>query len=306
MTSDIKKRQPLVSVIMNCYNGEKYLNPAIESVLNQTYQNWEIIFWDNLSADLSAEIFNGYKDPRFKYFLAEIHTPLYEARNQAIRRASGELIAFLDVDDIWVADKLRLQIPLFEDPSVGFSCGKYILLNQRRSRYSEEDLYENQTLPSGKVTNELLSDYFIHVSTLIVRKSCLDGLDGPCDPRFNIIGDLDLAIKLSKISELAVIQNPVAYYRWHESNTGIQKAFSFCDEFDKWFSERDSDEALRGLSGYLKLKEKNSWSKCIKKLYIGKRVDALKLASKIRFKNQIKLMIALLLPTYIFKKIINR
>ena len=66
--------QPLVSIIMNCYNGETYLIQSIESVLSQTYKNWELIFWDNRSNDKSAEIFKSYKDSRFKYFYAPEHT----------------------------------------------------------------------------------------------------------------------------------------------------------------------------------------------------------------------------------------
>jgi len=83
------KENPLVTVVMNCYNGEKYLQKAIESVLSQTYSNWEIIFWDNQSHDKSAEIFKSYKDRRFKYFLAPKHTVRYEARNYAISKSSG-------------------------------------------------------------------------------------------------------------------------------------------------------------------------------------------------------------------------
>ena len=58
---------PLVSILMNCYNGEKYLHEAIDSVLAQTYKNWELIFWDNRSSDRSAEIFKSYNDKRLKY-----------------------------------------------------------------------------------------------------------------------------------------------------------------------------------------------------------------------------------------------
>ena len=82
-------KQPLVSVIMNCYDGEKYLTEAIDSVLAQTYQNWEIVFWDNQSTDRSAEIIKSYTDPRVKYFYAPKHTWLYEERNYAIEKASG-------------------------------------------------------------------------------------------------------------------------------------------------------------------------------------------------------------------------
>ena len=77
-----KQNQPLVSIIMNCFNGEKYLKNAIDSVILQTYKNWELIFWDNRSVDKSAEIFKSYKDKRFKYYYASQHTPLYDARNK--------------------------------------------------------------------------------------------------------------------------------------------------------------------------------------------------------------------------------
>ena len=60
---------PLISIIMNCYNGEKYLQESLDSVINQTYKNWELIFWDNQSKDKSSEIFKSYKDKRLKYFL---------------------------------------------------------------------------------------------------------------------------------------------------------------------------------------------------------------------------------------------
>ena len=64
------KNAPLVSIIMNCYNGETYLNESIESILSQTYKNWELIFWDNQSKDNSAKIFKNYKDIRLKYFFS--------------------------------------------------------------------------------------------------------------------------------------------------------------------------------------------------------------------------------------------
>lgn len=302
----LNNQEPLVSVIMNCYNGDKFLRSAIESVQSQNYANWEIIFWDNRSTDLSAEIFCNYKDPRFHYFLAEEHTPLYAARNKAIEKASGEFIAFLDVDDIWSEDKLALQIPLFNNPKIGFSCGKYILLNQRKSRESEIDLYAGRNLPSGIVTDELLNDYFIHVSTLVIRNNILKLIPGPCDPRFNIIGDLDLAIKLSKLSELAVVQNPIAQYRWHDNNTGIKKAFSFCDEFDRWFVEMNKDPKIFQLQGYQTLKNKNLWSKCIKSVYEGRKRDAISSALSVSFPKMIKVFLACLLPTFLAKKIINR
>ena len=291
---------------MNCFNGEEFLSEAIESVLGQTYQNWEIVFWDNVSTDSSGIIFKQFADPRFRYYLAEKHTPLYEARNRAIEKASGELIAFLDVDDIWVKSKLALQIPLFKNQSVGFSCGKYILINQRKSKNLLTDVFAEEDLPAGFVTNDLLSAYFIHMSTLMVRRSLLDKIPGPCDPRFNIIGDLDLTINLSLISEFSPVQQSLAYYRWHDTNTGIAKAFSFCDEFDKWFLEKELDPRINHLAGYLRLKNKNTWSKCVKAIYEGKKIEAIKMASNTHSRNKIKMWLACLLPTFLAKQIIDR
>ena len=122
MTKEINN-QPLVSIIINCFNGETYLHDCIKSVLSQTYKNWEIIFWDNQSNDKSAEIFKSYNDNRFKYFLADHHTSLYEARNLAIKKSKGELISFIDTDDLWVKNKLELQVPLFENPEISLAYG---------------------------------------------------------------------------------------------------------------------------------------------------------------------------------------
>jgi len=106
---------PLVSVLMNCFNGEKYLREAIDSIINQTYKNWEIIFIDNCSIDNSAEIAESYKDERIKYYRTRKNIPLYAARNIAIDKCNGEYIGFLDCDDIWLEDKLEKQIVLAMD-----------------------------------------------------------------------------------------------------------------------------------------------------------------------------------------------
>ena len=104
---------------MNCYNGEEFLSEAINSVLNQTYQNWELIFWDNRSTDNSAKILKSFKDKRIRYFYSKDKTVLYKARNLAIKKTKGEFIAFLDVDDMWLKNKLSIQIPKFKNKRIG-------------------------------------------------------------------------------------------------------------------------------------------------------------------------------------------
>ena len=101
-----ESQTPLVSIIMNCYNGEKFLKEAIDSIYAQTYSNWEIIFWDNASTDDSACIAKSYDD-RLKYHLAQETTPLGEARDLALKKINGKYISFLDCDDIWLPKKLK-------------------------------------------------------------------------------------------------------------------------------------------------------------------------------------------------------
>ena len=74
----MSKNIPLVSILMNCFNGEKYLQEALDSVVNQTYKNWELIFWDNQSNDRSAEIFKKYKDKRMFYYNRDEPRPFNE------------------------------------------------------------------------------------------------------------------------------------------------------------------------------------------------------------------------------------
>ena len=83
----------LISIIMNCHNGETYLKEAIQSVLNQSYKNWELIFWDNNSTDKSAQIFQSFQDKRLKYFFTK-KVSLYVSRNAAIKKQKVIMLLF--------------------------------------------------------------------------------------------------------------------------------------------------------------------------------------------------------------------
>ena len=102
----MEEKQKLVSIILNCFNGEKYLKDALESVVNQTYKNWELVFWDNKSTDGSKKILDLYNSEKLKYYRSNVHTSLYEARNLAVKECKGEFIAFIDADDYWEKNKL--------------------------------------------------------------------------------------------------------------------------------------------------------------------------------------------------------
>jgi glycosyltransferase involved in cell wall biosynthesis len=228
-------KEPLVSIIMNCYNGEKYLRVALDSVIAQTYQKWELIFWDNQSTDQSKELFMSYDDERLNYFNAPKHTLLYEARNYAIEKASGEFYAFLDVDDWWVKEKLEKQIPLFNDPEVGLVYGKYLISNatQTRTRLPYMCAFD---LPNGYITNDLLSSYVVALLTIIVRKKAFDNVNY-FDSKYHIIGDYDLSIKISLQWKLECLQEPIAFYRSHHESESHKRKEKYIEELCIWYKE---------------------------------------------------------------------
>ena len=98
----------LVSIVMNCHNGEKYLKEVINSIFNQSYKNWELIFFDNASIDNSAKIVKHFSDKRVKYIYSK-YVKLGIARKRALDNCKGEYITFLDCDDYWDSNKLKLQ-----------------------------------------------------------------------------------------------------------------------------------------------------------------------------------------------------
>ena len=119
---------------MNCHNGGKYLKESINSILNQSYHNWELIFWNNSSFDNSKKIFLEFKDKRLKYFEDDKLKKLYDVRNLAIKKAKGKYIAFLDTDDYWKKEKLKKQIQFLEKKKASFIFSNFYVLKKRKKK----------------------------------------------------------------------------------------------------------------------------------------------------------------------------
>ncbi len=288
---------------MNCFNGEQFLREAIDSVVAQTYENWEIIFWDNQSSDGSAQIVTRYADSRIKYFRAPTHTSLYEARNYAIAKSAGDLIAFLDVDDWWAPTKLEYQVPLFEDRSVGLASGNYWIEHTLRgSRFKAH----NRAIPSGSVLDDLLRSYFVCMVTLVVRRSAFDGLEYGCDPRFSIIGDFDLVVRLASRWKLGFVQEPIAHYRLHGGNLSRVLRGRYIEEVEMWLAEVGQREPVRSSPGLDGLRTELQYSKALDQLFDGQRLRAFRLSRALpmgRFKA--RLWASMFLPTSVIRWLKN-
>ena len=227
----MKENKNLVSIILNCYNGEKYLEDALKTVINQSYDNWELIFWDNRSTDNSKKIFDSFKSEKFRYFYSNKHTPLYEARNLALKECRGKYIAFIDADDYWETNKLEKQISLFENKRVGVVYGNLWIYNEKLKK---KKLFSKNLLLKGKVFDKIFSDYKIGVITSVLKKETLIQNNIKFESSYNHIGDFDLFIKLSMICEFDAIQEPVATYRVHGENLSLKNREKEIIEMKHW------------------------------------------------------------------------
>lgn len=144
----------LVSVIMPAYNSEKYIGEAIESVLNQSYKNWELIIVNDASSDNTENIIKAYAAKNNKIVLISLseNKGVSNARNVAISSAKGRYMAFLDSDDIWTNDKLARQISYMQENDYCFTYHDYILFNTTMSKESGKVI----KVPNSLDYNELL------------------------------------------------------------------------------------------------------------------------------------------------------
>ena len=121
----IERETGLVSIIMPSYNTASFIEETIQSVLNQTYTNWELIIVDDCSTDNTDEVLENIKDSRIRYFKNDKNSGAAVSRNKALREARGQWIAYLDSDDLWMPEKLEKQIHFMETNGYAFSYTNY-------------------------------------------------------------------------------------------------------------------------------------------------------------------------------------
>lgn len=135
------KKEDLVSIIMPAYNCGNFIGITLDSVINQSYNNWEVIVVDDCSTDNTADVVQEYitKENRIKYHKLEKNSGAAVARNKAIDLATGKYMAFLDSDDVWFPEKLTKQIGFMEANNYGFTCTSY-------TKIDEQGEYLNRTI----------------------------------------------------------------------------------------------------------------------------------------------------------------
>lgn len=194
-----KSKKQYVSIILPTYNRAEVLGAAIESVLGQTYSWFELIIVDDGSTDHTEEIVNSYQDDRIWYHKLEKNGGQSKARNYGIRVSRYDYIAFEDSDDLWMPQKLELQIQALEqaDDRTGVSYHKfrYDLGEGRQCIMPDEKVDINQK--SGDIYTQLLWDNLIGMPTLLIKKECIDKV-GLFDESLKCLEDYDFILRIAR------------------------------------------------------------------------------------------------------------
>lgn len=168
------KTNYLVSIIIPTYNRCKELNKAITSVINQTYYNWEIIIIDNYSTDESSEMVKLFNDKRILFLQLKNYGNIAISRNYGINQSNGEIIAFLDSDDYWYANKLEIALASFElNFDYFFSPMKIQHLNNNNIILKSKSYGMNIKISNLLFKHLLINGNFISTSSVMIRKKAL-------------------------------------------------------------------------------------------------------------------------------------
>ena len=228
----------LVSIIMNCRNCAEFLQEALDSVFQQTFKDYEIIFWDNMSTDRSTEIALNYGEP-LRYFCGEEPLLLGAARNEAIKKATGKYIAFLDCDDIWLPDNLEKQVELLEsNPELGLTYSDCYLIDGE-GKLKEDKRYHISS-HKGKAFLNLLESNFIPMPTAMVRRAILDEV-GMFNPKYEVIEEYDLWLRIAEHYSIGFTNKPLAKRRIHGANVSRNKEQSIGEQvqlLEYWINKK--------------------------------------------------------------------
>lgn len=241
--------RPLVSILAPTFNHEKFISECIESVLNQTVKEWEMIIIDDGSPDSTPDIIRQYHDPRIIYIRKE-HKGigfLGENYNHALEMSHGKFILILEGDDYIPPKRLEIQLPSFNDKEVVLSHGKYAHVCNGKSvvfpTLFKKDILNNQ--PFGEAFKAFLGGFNpIGTQSVMIRKSALLEIGGFTQPSYLPLVDYPTWMKLALNGRFEFIPEILGYWRRHplsitmNRNEEIFEGFlRYCDEFVETYSE---------------------------------------------------------------------
>ena len=220
---------PKVSINLCCYNSEKYLRETLDSIVNQTYKDWELIIINDGSSDSTESILYDYINRGLPiiYHYQE-NKGLSFSRNEAIKRSQGEFIAFIDHDDLWIPEKLETQLRYMHvHPECGFLYSNAYVMNDKKRRL----VYSiRATMPQGSVFRTFLTRYPVNLQTVVIRKTLLDDLDDFFDENLVLSEEFDFFLRLLYKTRAGYHKEPLAVYRLHSDMSSVKNFQKFEEE----------------------------------------------------------------------------
>lgn len=207
MVERLGMKSPRVSIILPAYNRETLVARAIDSVLAQTYPDFELIIVDDASKDGTRAVLEQYRDhPKVRLILSDVNRGGSGARNLGIEAATGELIAFQDSDDVWLPHKLAAQVAALDaNPKAGLCyCGS-LFSEGTRSYYIPEPVFARL---DGDMSREILRRNTTSTQVLVIRREALDKA-GHFDATLKRFQDWDLMIRVAQVTEFVFLPEPM-------------------------------------------------------------------------------------------------
>ena len=229
--------RPVVSIITPTFNHESYICQCIASVQGQSYQNWEQIIVDDGSADRTRDVVRRYADPRIR-LVEQPHQgieALAATYNRALSEAKGDLIAILEGDDIWPADKLSTMVPIFQDLETILAFGEVQDVDQagvvakgrsgtsrRRARLPRAILFNDPVRAATAYLLSVSGQSFIAPSSVVIRRDALEAIGGFQDVPGKCPVDVPTFARLSLIGKFHYVPKLLGYRRRHLNSATIQ------------------------------------------------------------------------------------
>jgi glycosyltransferase involved in cell wall biosynthesis len=208
---------PEISVLMPVYNSEKYLKEAIDSILNPTFNNFELLVFDDCSTDRSVDIIKGYRDERIKLIQNNKNLGIPKNLNRGIDQAKGKYLARMDADDICIHTRFEKQYQFmesFEDIAV---CGTWVQFVGSKKKWLMDNILKNPS-NSEEIKCWLLFNCVIKHPSVMIRKKILDQYGFQYNEKVSRAEDYDLWVRISKNHALSNIEEVLLKYRIHESS----------------------------------------------------------------------------------------
>ena len=220
---------PKVSINLCCYNSEKYLKETLDSIVNQTYKDWELVIINDGSTDSTEAIVKEYIEKGYPivYHYQKNHGLGY-SRNEALKRSSGEFIAFIDHDDMWLPYKLEKQVEILKgDNDVDFVYSNYYCLKDGKQKVCFKRFN-----PEGNVFKKFLRQYPVALLTVMLNKSAIDRLGSLFDTNLKLSEEYELFMRILYHARVRYIHEPLAIYRLHPQMGSLKYIDRWPDEMD--------------------------------------------------------------------------